>query len=82
MRYRIKQILISIFSCCKFSIDQHYDLVLGRGAEVPPLRGSTALHIKPDRVELYHHYGLVNMPQAQHTAGQGLNLLKSLFRMK
>jgi predicted transposase YbfD/YdcC len=33
-------------------------------------------------LNLYRHYGFVNMAEAQRRAGQGLNLLKSLFRMK
>jgi hypothetical protein len=31
---------------------------------------------------LYREHGLDNMAQAQRMAGQGLNFLKSLFRMK
>lgn len=33
-------------------------------------------------LNLYRHSGFDNMAQAQRRAGQGLNLLKSLFRMK
>ncbi len=33
-------------------------------------------------LNLYRDYGFDNMAQAQRRAGQGLNLLKSLFRMK
>lgn len=33
-------------------------------------------------LNLYRDYGFVNMAQAQRKAGQGLDLLKSLFRMK
>gem|GEM_PF-5883132 len=31
---------------------------------------------------LYRDYEFGNMAQAQHRSGQGLKLLKSLFRMK
>ena len=33
-------------------------------------------------LNLYRDHGFVNMAQAQRKAGQGLHLLKSLFRMK
>ena len=33
-------------------------------------------------LNLYRDYEFDNMAQAQRRAGQGLNLLKSLFRMK
>lgn len=48
---------------------------------VQPLPNSFAL-ARNLSLNLYRDYGFDNMAQAQRKAGQGLDLLKSLFRMK
>jgi hypothetical protein len=65
----------------------HYvrDVTQGEDASrirVQPLPNLFALSRNLALNLLYRDYGFDNMPQAQRRAGQGLNLLKSLFRMK
>ena len=48
---------------------------------VQPLPNSFAI-ARNLALNLYRDHGFVNMAQAQRKAGQGLDLLKSLFRMK
>lgn len=48
---------------------------------VQPLPNNFAL-ARNLSLNLYREHGFDNMAQAQRKAGQGLNLLKSLFRMK
>ena len=64
----------------------HYvrDVTQGEDASrirVQPLPNNFAL-ARNLALNLYRDYGFVNMAQAQRKAGQGLDLLKSLFRMK
>ena len=64
----------------------HYvrDVTQGEDASrirVQPLPNNFAI-ARNLALNLYRDYGFVNMAQAQRKAGQGLNLLKSLFRMK
>ena len=64
----------------------HYvrDVTQGEDASrirVEPLPNNFAI-ARNLALNLYRDYGFVNMAQAQRKAGQGLDLLKSLFRMK
>ena len=64
----------------------HYvrDVTQGEDASrirVQPLPNNFAI-ARNLALNLYRDYGFVNMAQAQRKAGQGLDLLKSLFRMK
>ena len=64
----------------------HYvrDVTQGEDASrirVQPLPNNFAL-ARNLSLNLYRDYGFNNMAQAQRKAGQGLDLLKSLFRMK
>lgn len=64
----------------------HYvrDVTQGEDASrirVQPLPNNFAL-ARNLSLNLYRDYGFDNMAQAQRKAGQGLDLLKSLFRMK
>ncbi|MGB3297747.1 MAG: ISAs1 family transposase [Phormidesmis sp.] len=64
----------------------HYvrDVTQGEDASrirVQPLPNNWAL-ARNLALNLYRDYGFDNMAQAQRKAGQGLDLLKSLFRMK
>ena len=64
----------------------HYvrDVTQGEDASrirVQPLPNNWAL-ARNLSLNLYRNHGFVNMAQAQRKAGQGLDLLKSLFRMK
>jgi len=64
----------------------HYvrDMTQGEDASrirVQPLPNNFAL-ARNLALNLYRDHGFDNMAQAQRKAGQGLNLLKSLFRMK
>lgn len=64
----------------------HYvrDVTQGEDASrirVQPLPNNFAI-ARNLALNLYRDHGFVNMAQAQRKAGQGLDLLKSLFRMK
>ena len=64
----------------------HYvrDVTQGEDASrirVQPLPNNFAI-ARNLALNLYRDYGFVNMAQAQRKAGQGLDLLKSFFRMK